>query len=66
MRKNIITASGTAEQVCEKLRILRAIFPKGATLSEVAKATRRARLETITRQQFEEITRGGRQNDGIL
>ena len=55
MTKNIITASGTATEICEKLRILTAIFPKGATLAEVAKATRYARLNTITRQQIEEI-----------
>lgn len=55
MKKNIITASGTATEICEKLRILRAIFPKGATLAEVATATRYARLNTITRQQIEEI-----------
>lgn len=55
MKNTIITASGTAADVCEKLRILRAIFPKGATLAEVATATRYARLNTITRQQLEEI-----------
>ena len=55
MTKTIITASGTAADVCEQLRILAAIFPKGATLAEVATATRYARLNTITRQQIEEI-----------
>lgn len=55
MTKTIITASGTAADVCEKLRILAAIFPKGATLAEVATATRYARLNTITRKQLEEI-----------
>ena len=57
--KNIITASGTAQQVCESLKILRTIFPKGATLEEVSRATRCAQLNTITRQQIEEITKGG-------
>ena len=55
MKNTIITASGTAADVCEKLRILAAIFPKGATLAEVATATRYARLNTITRRQLEEI-----------
>lgn len=58
MTENIITASGTATEICEKLRILRAIFPKGATLAEVATATRYARLNTVTRQQIEEIEKG--------
>lgn len=55
MTKNIITASGTAKQVLDGLKALTAIFPKGATLSEVETATRYARLNTITRQQIEEI-----------
>lgn len=55
MKQNIITASGTATEICEKLRILRAIFPKGATLAEVAKATRYAILKTAIRQQIEKI-----------
>lgn len=55
MKQNIITASGTAADVCEKLRILAAIFPKGATLEEIATATRYARLNTITRHQLQEI-----------
>ena len=58
MKNTIITASGTATEICEKLRILAAIFPKGATLAEVATATRYARLNTITRQQIEEIEKG--------
>lgn len=58
MTKTIITASGTAADVCEKLRVLAAIFPKGATLEEVATATRYARLNTITRQQIEKIEKG--------
>ena len=58
MKNTIITASGTAREVCEKLRILAAIFPKGATLAEVATATRYARLNTITRRQLEEIEKG--------
>ena len=58
MKNTIITASGTATEICEKLRILRAIFPKGATLAEVATATRYARLNTITRQQIEKIEKG--------
>ena len=58
MKNTIITASGTAAQVCEKLRILAAIFPKGETLAEVATATRYARLNTITRQQIEKIEKG--------
>ena len=58
MKQKIITASGTAADVCEKLRILAAIFPKGATLAEVATATRYARLNTITRQQIEKIEKG--------
>lgn len=57
--KNILRATGTAAQVCESLRILTAIFPKGATLAEIATATRYARLNTITRQQIEEIEKGG-------
>lgn len=56
--KIIIKASGTPTEICEKLRVLRAIFPKGATLAEVATATRYARLNTITRQQIEEIEKG--------
>ena len=55
MKNTIITASGTAADVCEKLKILAAIFPKGATLEEIATATRYARLNTITRQQLQEI-----------
>ena len=55
MKQAILTARGTATEICEKLRILRAIFPKGATLAEVATATRYARLNTITRRQLEEI-----------
>ena len=58
MKNTIITASGTATEICEKLRILAAIFPKGATLAEVATATRYARLNTITRQQIQEIEKG--------
>ena len=58
MKNTIITASGTAAQVCENLRILAAIFPKGATLEEIATATRYARLNTITRRQLEEIEKG--------
>ena len=56
--QNIITASGTPEEVTAKLKVLTAIFPKGATLAEVATATRYARLNTITRQQIEEIEKG--------
>ena len=58
MATAVITASGTAADVCEKLKILAAIFPKGATLAEVATATRYARLNTITRRQLEEIEKG--------
>ncbi len=58
MAAAIITASGTTTEICEKLRILTAIFPKGATLAEVATATRYARINTITRQQLEEIEKG--------
>jgi hypothetical protein len=58
MDQIIIGASGTAADVCEKLKVISAIFPKGATLAEVATATRRARLEAVERQQFEEIERG--------
>lgn len=54
----IITANGTAAEICEKLRILSAIFPKGATLAEVAEAVNFAQLNTITRQQVEEIEKG--------
>lgn len=54
MTENIITASGTASEICEKLRILTAIFPKGATLAEVATATRYARIITAARKQFDE------------
>ena len=57
MTTAVLTASGTAADVCEKLRILAAIFPKGATLAEVATATRYARLNIITRKQLEEIER---------
>ena len=53
--KNILTACGTPEEVTAKLKILTAIFPKGATLAEVERATRYARLNTVTRQQLEEI-----------
>ena len=56
--KNIITASGTPEEVTAKLKALTAIFPKGATLEEVSRATRYARLNTTTRQQIEEIEKG--------
>ena len=56
--KNIITASGTATEVFDGLKVLTAIFPKGATLAEVATATRYARLNTITRQQIEKIEKG--------
>lgn len=55
--KMIITSCGTAQQVFDGLKVLTAIFPKGATLAEVATATRYARLSTITRQQVEEIER---------
>lgn len=53
MKKNIITASGKAADVVAGLKGLAAIFPKGATLSEVETAARFARMKTAIRQQTE-------------
>lgn len=58
MRKNIITASGTATEIFEKLRFLRGFFPEGATLSDLAKVKKFATLTTATRRQLEEIEKG--------
>ena len=58
MDNYIIKGAGTATEICEKLRILRAIFPKGATLAEVESVTRQAIIKTAVRKQIEEIERG--------
>lgn len=63
---NTIKAAGTAAEVCAKLEALRAMFPKGATLADVATVARFARITTIARQQAQEIDkrRGGAREDG--
>lgn len=52
MKKNIITASGTASNVVAKLELLKKIFPKGATLADIEKTMRYARITTATRKQI--------------
>ena len=58
MTTAVLTASGTPEEVTAKLKLLTAIFPKGATLADLAKVANFATVTTVTRQQIEEIEKG--------
>ena len=57
-KKTVLTATGTASEICEKLRFFRGFFPEGATLADLAKVKKFATLTTATRRQLEEIEKG--------
>lgn len=50
-----IRATGTAAEVVAGLKGLAAAYPQGATLAEVARAQRLARLGAIVRGQLERL-----------
>ena len=55
MDKMIIKGCGTIEEICAALKAMEAVFGENATLSEVATATRYARLMTTAHRQIDEI-----------
>lgn len=57
MDKMIIKGCGTIDEICAALKAMQAVFGKDATLSEVATATRYARLMTTAHRQIDEIER---------
>ena len=58
MENYIIKGCGTIDEICVALKAMQAVFGKDATLSEVATATRYARLMTTAHRQIDEIERG--------
>ena len=57
MDKMIIKGCGTIDEICTALKAMQSVFGKDATLSEVATATRYARLMTTAHRQIDEIER---------
>lgn len=57
MDNYIIKGCGTIDEICAALKAMQAVFGKDATLSEVATATRYARLMTTSHRQIDEIER---------
>lgn len=59
MKKNnyIMRTVGTPAEICKKLYTLRAVFGGSATLSDIERATKAARLKAATRQQLSEISK---------
>ncbi len=54
----IIKASGTPAEILKQLETLRAVFGAGATLSEIATATRYARIKIAINRQTDEGSAG--------
>ena len=50
---NIIKIQGNPQDVVQQLRTLKAIFGKGATLSEIATAARYSRVIQAEKEQFQ-------------
>ena len=57
MENYIIKGCGTIDEICAALKAMQAVFGKDATLSEVATATRYARLMTTAHRQIDETER---------
>ena len=57
MDKIIIKGFGTIDEICTALKTMQAVFGKDATLSEIERATRYARLMTTAHRQIDEIER---------
>ena len=55
MDKMIIKGCGTINEICAALKAMQSVFGENATLSEVATATRYARLMTTAHRQIDEI-----------
>lgn len=51
--ETVIKTSGTPAEIIKNLKLLTAIFGEGATLSEIATATRYGRIITAERKQFD-------------
>lgn len=58
MDRYIIKASGNMQDVIRALKTLQLTFGKGATLSQIDKATRQTRLNQAMENQLKEITKG--------
>ena len=55
MDKMIIKGCGTIDEICAALKAMQSVFGKNATLSEIERATRYARLMTTAHRQIDEI-----------
>lgn len=57
MNNYIIKASGNIQDVIRTLKALQMTFGKGATLSQIDKATRQIRLNQALENQLKEMTK---------